>query len=118
MKSFLGSFALSTSSTIPSDKYAIHTQATHIGPAFNCALYKSTCESTSNYEAYGDCDYAVANNNASLFTCRREHLVLAQSDATVHCPHAAPNAQGPCAGDALDLGERTTTITPYLVHFH
>ena len=58
-------------------------------------------------------------------SCRKTHLNNAQSDAAVHCPHAAEAATGPCATELLipvvapnfdcDLYKTTcvdTSITP------
>jgi len=74
--------------------------------AFDCPLYKSTCEGLSDYEAYSDCTSTASLNN---MTCRIKHLELAAvaGGAATHCPHAAPttstNQSIPCASEILEV---------------
>eukprot|EP00242_Pyramimonas_sp_CCMP2087_P006436 CAMPEP_0198210028 /NCGR_PEP_ID=MMETSP1445-20131203/18665_1 /TAXON_ID=36898 /ORGANISM="Pyramimonas sp., Strain CCMP2087" /LENGTH=113 /DNA_ID=CAMNT_0043883975 /DNA_START=118 /DNA_END=456 /DNA_ORIENTATION=+ len=74
--------------------------------SFNCDLYQTTCVASSLSLAYENCAATVVANTGGPdkhnMTCRVEHLGRAvNSDATLHCPHAAPNATGPCASELL-----------------
>eukprot|EP00930_Biecheleria_cincta_P027421 TRINITY_DN1926_c0_g1_i1.p1 TRINITY_DN1926_c0_g1~~TRINITY_DN1926_c0_g1_i1.p1 ORF type:complete len:234 (-),score=38.19 TRINITY_DN1926_c0_g1_i1:220-921(-) len=68
---------------------------------FDCAAYVSRCSSITGYQAYPDCAATVAANGANGMACRIQHLGKAATDAATHCPHAAPNATGPCQMEAL-----------------
>jgi len=76
---------------------------------FDCSLYASTCSGVSGYEAYSDCQGTVSANGANGMACRIQHLQLAVSNAATHCPHAQPNATGPCSSETL-LPPLTTTM--------
>jgi len=75
---------------------------------FDCSLYASTCSGVAGYEAYSDCQGTVSANGANGMACRIQHLHLAVSAAATHCPHAQPNATGPCSSETL-LPPLTTT---------
>jgi len=69
---------------------------------FECALYVSTCSGVTGYKAYSDCAATVTANSAGM-QCRIQHLALAAKSggAAKHCPHAQPDATGPCASYTL-----------------
>jgi len=79
---------------------------------FDCALYVSTCSGVTGYKAYSDCAATVTANSAGM-QCRIQHLTLAAKSggAATHCPHAQPNATGPCASYTLTAATTTTSGT-------
>ncbi|CAE8633398.1 unnamed protein product [Polarella glacialis] len=76
--------------------------ATEVLKSFDCSLYASTCSGTTGYKAYSGCSDTVAANPMGM-ACRIYHLGVAAmaGNATEHCPHAAPDATGPCATEVL-----------------
>jgi hypothetical protein len=83
--------------------------ATEMLATFDCAAYVSRCSGETGYEAYPDCAATVAANDANAMACRIQHLAAAASNATLHCPHAAPNAAAPCATEMLATATAPTS---------
>jgi len=77
---------------------------------FDGALYTKTCQNVTNYTAYVNVAGVVAANMGGM-QCRIYHLSVAATsvaNAAIHCKHAAPKAEAPCATETLKAATAAT----------
>merc|ERR1719181_2378994 len=75
---------------------------------FDCAKYKTECVDTEISAAYENCQASAAANGG--MSCRTTHLglIVDVDSRSIHCSHAAPVADGPCADENPLLGYYAT----------
>jgi len=68
---------------------------------FDCAKYKTECVDTEISAAYENCQATAAANAPGGMSCRTTHLglIVDVDSRSIHCSHAAPVADGPCADE-------------------
>jgi len=86
---------------------------------FDCAVYAKTCKDVAGYEDYVDCAGVVAINWGGM-QCRINHLGLATASAAaaaIHCKHAAPKAEAPCALEKLKPADAKAQVSGTVAPF-
>merc|ERR1711865_98546 len=81
-----------------------------MGKTFDGALYTKTCKNVLNYSAYVNVAGVIAANMGGM-QCRIYHLSVAATsvaNAAIHCKHAAPKAEAPCATETLKAATAAT----------